>query len=95
LADTYHSHYARDIKQLEALKPLEGLRPSLLDLFASDALVGEISSWESRVGLPFDAITSFTTGSVKGESYPFSLDLAAAVCHLSLLPGARVDSAQT
>jgi len=73
------SRYTRDIKQLEALKPLGVLKPSLLNLFTSDSLVGENPLSESRTGSPLDAAAPFTTNFVKGESYPFSLDLAAAV----------------
>jgi len=80
LVDTYHSRYAGDTKSLEALRPLDGLKPSLLDLFASDPPKGGVSPQESGMGIPFDAITSFTTNSAKGRGYPFSLDLAGAVC---------------
>ena len=66
-----HRCYAKDIEQLEALKPLKALKPSLLDLFASTSMKGAIPTVESKAVSRFDAN--------KGESYPFSLDLVAAV----------------
>jgi len=74
LADTCHSRYARDTKELEGLKALDVLKPLLLDLFADDSFKGGISPQESRTE------PSFTANSVNGGSNPFSLDLAAAVC---------------
>ena len=79
LTDNYHSHYARDIKQLEALKALDVLKPLLLDLFADDSFKGGVSPQEPRAEPPF------TTNSANGGGNPFSLDLAAAVCTWSLL----------
>ena len=66
-----HRCYAKDIEQLEVLKPLKALKHSLLDLFASTPLEGVIPTVESMVGPRFNAS--------KGGSYPFSLDLVAAV----------------
>ena len=72
LTDNYHSRYARDTKQLEALKALDVLKP-LLDLFADDSFKGGVSPQEPRTE------PSFIANSVDGGN-PFSLDLAAAVC---------------
>ena len=66
-----HRYYAKDIEQLEALKPLKALKANLLDLFASTSLNGAIPTVESM------AEPHFNTN--KGGSYPFSLDLVAAV----------------
>jgi len=74
LVDARYSCYTRDIKQLKAPKPLDILKPRLLDLFAGGSFTGDISPQESRTG------PSFTTYSIKGGSHPFPLDLAAAVC---------------
>jgi len=79
LADTCHSRYARDTKQLEALKALDVIKPLLLDLFADDPFKGGSSPQESGTE------PSFTANSVNGGSNPFSLDLAAAVCTWSPL----------
>ena len=97
LGSLFHSRYAEDTKQLGTLKPLEGLKPGLLGLFARDYSKRETFPWGSKTGFPFNAVTQFTTSSVKGRSYPFSLDLAAAVCASPhpRLSGAHVDSAQT
>ena len=73
LTDNYHSRYARDTKQLEALKALNVLKPLLLDLFADDSFKGGVSPQEPRTE------PSFIANSVDGGN-PFSLDLAAAVC---------------
>ena len=78
LTDNYHSRYARDTKQLEALKALNVLKPLLLDLFADDSFKGGVSPQEPRTE------PSFIANSVDGGN-PFSLDLAAAVCTWSLL----------
>ena len=74
------SHYTRDTKQLEALKPLDVLKPRLLDLFVGESLKEDASPQGSGMGPLFSPITSFTASSVKGGNYPFSLDLATAVC---------------
>ena len=81
VADTWHSRYARDTKQLAGLKPLEALKPSLLNLFSSNSLEGAL---ESKMGVPSDVATPFVTGSPNGGSYTFSLDLVAAVCAHSM-----------
>ena len=73
LTDNYHSRYARDTKQLEALKALDVLKPLLLDLFSDDSFKGGVSPQEPRTE------PSFIANSVDGGN-PFSLDLAAAVC---------------
>lgn len=78
VTNTCRSRYARDAKQLEVLKSLSVLKPRLLDLFAGKSLKGDIEPRESVMGLSFNG--SSTTGSVEEGSYPFALDLAAAVC---------------
>ena len=72
------SRYAKDAERLEVLKTLNVLKPRLLDLFTDKSLKGDAESQESRTGLSFNGL--FTTGSVEEGSYPFALDLTAAVC---------------
>ena len=71
------SRYAKDTERLEVLKTLNVLKPRLLDLFASKSLGGDAGLQESK-GLSLNG--SLTTGSIEEGSYPFALDLTAAVC---------------
>ena len=74
---TCRSRYAKDAERLEVLKSLNVLKPRLLDLFASKSLGDDAGLQESK-GLSLNG--SLTTGSVEEGSYPFALDLTAAVC---------------
>lgn len=78
-ADTRYSRYARDIKQVDALKPLEVLKPSLFHLSPGYPLKGEKFPWLSHAN---------PSGPTQAGSHPFAFDLASAVRAFPLMTSA-------